>query len=109
VALIDARKALVMFRKLDAPVLGIVENMAGFACPSCGHVEHIFGEGGGERTARELGIPFLGSVPLDAAIVGSGDRGVPVVRERPDSPAARAFADIAAKITEMIGGAPAVT
>jgi ATP-binding protein involved in chromosome partitioning len=100
VALIDARKGLHMFRKLDTRVLGIVENMSGFECPECGHVEHVFGAGGGARTADELGLPLLGSVPLDPAIVIGGDAGTPVVLERPDSPSARAFTEIAEKVAE---------
>jgi len=95
VALIDARKGLHMFRKLDVPVLGIIENMAFYTCPECGHIDHIFGSGGGERTAKELDIPFLGSIPLDPAIVTGGDQGTPVVIERPDSPAGRAFKELA--------------
>ncbi len=102
VALIDARKALHMFQKMDEPVLGIVENMAGFTCPKCGHTEPIFGEGGGRRTAEELGIPFLGSVPIDPAIVVGGDRGKPVVSERPDSPAARAFIEVAEQVARAL-------
>jgi len=100
VALIDARKGLHMFRKLDTRVLGIVENMSGFECPECGHVEHVFGAGGGAKTAEELGLPLLGSVPLDPAIVIGGDAGTPVVLERPDSPSAKAFTEIAEKVAE---------
>ena len=77
VALIDARKSLHMFRKLEVPVLGIVENMSGFQCPECGHLEHVFGSGGGQRTAKELGVPLLACVPLDPAIVAGGDSGHP--------------------------------
>ena len=95
VALIDARKSLHMFSKLDVPVLGIVENMSIYECPECGHVEHIFGAGGGRRTADELGVPLLGTIPLDPAIVTGGDSGKPVVAERPDTPAGRAFTELA--------------
>ena len=95
VALVDARKSLHMFRKLEVPVLGIVENMSVYECPECGHIEHIFGAGGGRRTADELGVPLLGSIPLDPAIVTGGDSGNPVVAERPDSPAGRAFTELA--------------
>lgn len=100
VALIDARKALHMFTKLDTKVLGIVENMSGYECPECGHHEHVFGSGGGARTAEELGLPLLGSIPLDPAVVAGGDSGKPVVLERPESPAAKAFFEIAAKVAE---------
>ena len=98
VALIDARKSLHMFTKLETRVLGIVENMSGFECPECGHIEHIFGTGGGAKTAEELGLPLLGTVPLDPGIVTGGDSGTPVVLERPDSPSARAFTEIAEKV-----------
>jgi ATP-binding protein involved in chromosome partitioning len=104
VALIDARKGLHMFRKLQVPVLGIIENMSGFQCPECGHQEHIFGSGGGQRTAEELGVPFLGSVPLDPAIVVGGDSGRPVVIDRPDSPAGRAFTELARALVANIEG-----
>jgi ATP-binding protein involved in chromosome partitioning len=102
VALIDARKSLHMFRKLGVPVLGVVENMAHFECPSCGHIEHVFGEGGGRRTAEELGVPFLGAIPLDPAIVSGGDTGAPVVLERPESAAAKAFVEMARSATSRI-------
>ena len=102
VALIDARKGLHMFRKLDVPVLGIIENMAFYTCPECGHIDNIFGSGGGKRTAEELEIPFLGSVPLDPAIVTGGDQGTPVVIERPDSPAGRAFRELAQNLVDGI-------
>jgi len=101
VALIDARKGLHMFREVGVPVIGIVENMSMFRCPDCGHVAHIFGTGGGERTAKELGVPFLGSVPIDPLVTESGDLGTPVVMAHPDSEVAGVFRDIAAKI---IGG-----
>ncbi len=104
VALIDARKALQMFRKLEVPVLGLIENMAGFTCPSCGHHEAVFGEGGGRRTAEALGIPFLGSIPLDPAVVAGGDTGEPIVLARPDSPAAQAFRDLARALVERTEG-----
>lgn len=103
VALIDARKGLHMFTKLETRVLGIVENMSGFECPECGHVEHVFGSGGGAATAEALDLPLLGSVPLDPAVVSGGDTGKPVVLERPDSPSARAFAEIADKVIRATG------
>jgi len=103
VALVDARKALHMFRKLEVPVLGIVENMSAYHCPECGHIEHVFGDGGGRRTAEELEIPLLASIPLDPAVVTGGDSGKPVVFERPDSPAAQAFVELAQKLAEQIG------
>jgi ATP-binding protein involved in chromosome partitioning len=102
VALIDARKSLLMFRKLDVQVLGIVENMSAYHCPECGHVDHIFGSGGGKRTSEELGVPLLGSIPLDPAIVVGGDSGRPVVVDRPESPAGLAFAELARSLVETI-------
>ena len=95
VALIDARKGLAMFRKLNVPVLGIVENMATFVCPHCGETTDIFKRGGGERTAAELDTEFLGRIPLDGVIVEGGDAGVPIVVGQPDGPHAKAFAALA--------------
>ncbi|HEX4956071.1 MAG TPA: Mrp/NBP35 family ATP-binding protein [Thermoanaerobaculia bacterium] len=95
VALIDARKGLAMFRKVNVPVLGIVENMSGFACPHCGEVTDVFKRGGGERTATLLEAPFLGAVPLDPAIMEGGDRGVPIVVAAPSGPHAASFRAIA--------------
>lgn len=102
VALIDARKSLHMFRKLETPVLGIVENMAHYQCPSCGHQEHVFGEGGGEKTASELGLPLLAKVPLDPAVVTGGDNGLPVVVGRPDSPPAHALSELASEVRKAL-------
>src|SRR5260370_12026420 len=91
VALIDARKGLAMFRKVNVPVIGIVENMSTFVCPHCGQVTDIFKKGGGERTAGELGTAFLGGVPLAPKIVLGGDSGVPIVVAEPQGPHADAF------------------
>jgi ATP-binding protein involved in chromosome partitioning len=85
-----------MFEKLDVPVLGIVENMRGFACPSCGETHDIFGSGGGERLAASLGTAFLGAVPLGIAVREEGDRGIPTVIGRPEAPEAMAFERVAA-------------
>jgi ATP-binding protein involved in chromosome partitioning len=100
VALIDARKSLHMFRKLEVPVLGIIENMSHYTCPECGHVEPVFGSGGGRRTAEALGVPFLGEIPIDPAVAAGGDTGKPVVLERPQSPVGRAFTALAEAILE---------
>jgi len=102
VALIDARKGLQMFRKVDVPVLGIVENMSTFVCPHCGTETHIFRHGGGERTARELGVPFLGAIPLDPAIAEGGDAGRPIVVDDPEGPHAEAFARVASAVVEAL-------
>src|SRR5690606_35856563 len=84
-ALIDARKGLAMFRKTDIPVLGIIENMSYFLCPSCGERSDIFGHGGAAEEARKLGIPFLGEVPLHMAIRARSDEGHPIVAAEPES------------------------
>ena len=97
VALIDARKGLAMFRKVNVPVLGIVENMSYFICRHCGEREEIFGHGGGRKTAEMLGVPFLGEVPIDPKVVIGGDSGEPIVVMDPQSAAAQAFTSIAAK------------
>jgi ATP-binding protein involved in chromosome partitioning len=98
VSLLDVRKGLAMFRKMNVPLVGIVENMAGFACPHCHEVTHIFGEGGGARLAQEFDIPVLGSIPLDPETRVGGDSGEPIVVARPDSPQAQAFRRVAAEI-----------
>ncbi len=77
IALIDARKAVAMFRKVDVPVLGLIENMSYYACPCCGHEDHIFGHGGAKKEAQKLGVPFLGEIPLNAAIRARSDAGKP--------------------------------
>ncbi len=93
VALLDARKAIDMFRKTKTPILGLVENMAAYHCPRCGHEAHIFGEGGVRREAEALGVPFLGEIPLSLEIRLSGDRGTPVALG--DGPMADAYGRIA--------------
>jgi ATP-binding protein involved in chromosome partitioning len=95
IALADARKGLKMFEKVSVPVLGIVENMSVHICPSCGHSEHIFGAGGGERMAREHGVRLLGELPLDAHIREEVDGGRPTVIAAPDSARARAYFEMA--------------
>ncbi len=102
VALIDARKGLAMFRKVEVPVLGIVENMSTFVCPHCGKETHVFRSGGGERTARELGTAFLGSIPLDPAIAEGGDAGTPILVAQPEGAHARAFMQLADAVTEAV-------
>ena len=96
-ALIDARKGLNMFRKVNVPVLGIVENMSTFICPHCGEPSNIFGHGGARAEAARLGVPFLGEVPLTLAIRETSDEGCPVVATDPSSSGAVAFRDIAAR------------
>lgn len=98
IALIDARKAVQMFQKMDVPVLGLVENMGTYICPNCGHEGHIFGVDGGRKEAERLGIPFLGTVPLASDIRLNADEGKPIVLAQPDSLPAQMFGRIAEKI-----------
>lgn len=106
IATLDARKALKMFEKVNVAVLGIVENMAVHVCSHCGHAEHLFGEGGGERMAEQYGVPLLGSLPLDIAIREQGDAGAPVVVAAPDSAAAQAYLAAAARLAEALARRP---
>jgi ATP-binding protein involved in chromosome partitioning len=103
-ALIDARKGLNMFRKVDVPVLGIIENMSYFICPKCGERSDIFGHGGARDEAAKLGVPFLGSVPLHMDIRATSDDGRPIVASSPDSVHAQIYRDIAAKAWEQLQG-----
>lgn len=105
VSLLDSRKAVDFARKLNMPVVGIVENMSGFLCPHCGQEIELFGKGGGERMASELGVPFLGRIPLEPVIVSSGDDGKPFVREDAEKKETAAFLEIIKKIeAENRGG-----
>ena len=102
VALLDSRKAVTFARKLNIPIIGILENMSGFVCPHCGKKVNLFKTGGGERAAREMGVPFLGRVPIDHRIVEGGDSGIPFVESFSDSPAAAAFLEIVGKCTGFL-------
>jgi ATP-binding protein involved in chromosome partitioning len=104
IALIDARKGLAMFQKVNVPVLGIIENMSYFLCPHCGERSDIFSHGGARREAARLGTDFLGEVPLDLAIRETSDEGRPITVSQPDSPYARTFRDIAARVWEKVSG-----
>ena len=106
IATLDAKKALKMFEKVEVPVLGIVENMAVHTCSSCGHVEHLFGQGGGERMAAQYGVPLLGSLPLDIAIREQGDAGQPVVVAAPDSAVAQAYRQTARVMAATLAQRP---
>jgi ATP-binding protein involved in chromosome partitioning len=99
-ALIDARRGIAMFRRVNVPVLGIVENMSTFVCPRCGTRSDIFGHGGARHEAERLGVPFLGEVPLDIVIREKSDAGLPVVATAPDSPLAQCYRDIAARVRD---------
>jgi ATP-binding protein involved in chromosome partitioning len=102
-ALIDARRGIAMFRRVNVPVLGIVENMSTFICPQCGARSDIFGHGGARAEAERLGVPFLGEVPLAIEIREKSDAGAPVVASAPGSAHARHFRDIAARVRDGLG------
>jgi ATP-binding protein involved in chromosome partitioning len=103
-ALIDARKGLNMFRKVDIPVLGIIENMSTFICPKCGERSDIFGHGGAKAEAEALGITFLGGIPLHMDIRAKSDEGKPVVASAPDSPYAAVYREIATRAWDELQG-----
>ncbi len=102
VSLIDARKGLAMFQKVNVPVLGIVENMSYYICPKCGNREEIFKHGGGRLTAEKLGVPFLGEIPLDPKVVAGGDAGVPIVAAEPKSAVTEAYMRIADAVVRQL-------
>ncbi|MGQ0551898.1 MAG: Mrp/NBP35 family ATP-binding protein [Planctomycetota bacterium] len=102
VSLIDARKGLKMFEQVKVPLLGILENMAYFICDGCSKEHEIFRRGGGRRTALELGVPFLGEVPLETAVPISGDEGLPIVARAPESAAAKAFVSVAREVARQL-------
>ncbi len=102
-ALIDARKGLAMFRKVNVPIMGIIENMSTFHCPHCGEESHIFGHGGAADTAKELGCDFLGGIPLHMSVREHADGGDPIVAAEPDSPVSKAYKAIAAQVSEKLG------
>ena len=104
IALLDARKGLNMFRKVEVPILGIIENMSYYICPKCGNRDDIFDHGGAHRTADELNADFLGEIPLDLKIRTTSDGGTPIVAADPDSPHAKAYQAIAAKIWDKLEG-----
>jgi ATP-binding protein involved in chromosome partitioning len=103
VSLIDVRKAVAMFRSLKVPILGLVENMSSYVCPSCGHHDDIFGRGGAEAWAKENGIPFLGAVPLHSGVRAGGDAGLPALVD-PKAPAAvrEAFQHVASELARQV-------
>ena len=104
IALLDARKGLNMFQKVEVPVLGFIENMSYFCCPNCGHRTDIFSHGGARQEAEKLGAEFLGEIPLDIRIRETSDAGTPIVVEDPTSPLAQAYMQIAARVWEKLSG-----
>jgi len=102
IALLDARKGLKMFEKVDVSVLGIIENMSTHICSQCGHEEHIFGEGGGSRMSEEYNVPLLGALPLDIRIRQETDGGKPTVVAEPESRIAQIYRDIARRISAKL-------
>jgi ATP-binding protein involved in chromosome partitioning len=106
VSLLDVRKALAMFRKLNVPLLGVVENMSSFACPHCGQQSAIFGTSGGARIAEEYGIPLLAQLPLDPETRVGGDEGTPIMVRGPRSPQAAAFRELAQAVAAAVRAAP---
>lgn len=102
IALLDAKKGIEMFRKVNVPILGVIENMAIHTCSNCGHEEHIFGEGGGERIARDYQTELLGSLPLDLSIRADADRGQPSVATDPESAISQKYRVIARKLVANV-------
>jgi ATP-binding protein involved in chromosome partitioning len=101
-ALIDARRGVEMFRRVNVPVLGVIENMSYFVCPKCGERHDIFGHGGAHQEADKLGVPFLGEVPLHMAIRETSDSGRPVVATDPDGPHAKIYREIAGRVRDQL-------
>lgn len=102
IALLDARKGLNMFKKVNVPILGMVENMSMFVCPDCGHEAHIFSHGGASKAADELGVPMLAEVPLDLEIRQTTDVGKPMVISNPDSPQSKVYRSLADNVWQAI-------
>ena len=103
VAAVDDNRQTEGVRKVQVPVLGMIENMSAFVCPHCGETTKVFGPGGAESEAARLGVPLLGSIPIDPRIATGGDAGTPIVSEIPDSPAAVAFLKVAGRLREALG------
>lgn len=101
-ALIDARRGVAMFKKVDVPVLGVIENMSYFQCPKCGTRSDIFGHGGARGEAEKMGVPFLGEIPLHMEIRAASDAGAPVLVSEPEGPHARIYREIATKVRDRL-------
>jgi ATP-binding protein involved in chromosome partitioning len=102
VALADTKRAVAMYRKLNIPTLGLIENMSHFVCPGCGRESDLFGKGGGEQLATDMKVPFLGRVPLYEPVRRGGDAGTPIVMSEPESPAAQAFVAAAERVAQQV-------
>jgi ATP-binding protein involved in chromosome partitioning len=109
VSLKIARRGLRMFETVHVPILGIIENMSTFTCPHCGQGTDVFRSGGGERMSRQIGVPFLGSLPLDTDVVAGGDEGRPILIDKPDSVSAQAYLAIATELADQLNGLPTST
>ena len=109
IALMDAIKGIEMFGKVDIPVLGIIENMSVYQCPECGHISHLFGQGGGARVAKDLGVPLLGELPLSMSIREQADGGKPTVRAEPDSAISHLYRDAARHMVARLWDAKKTT
>jgi ATP-binding protein involved in chromosome partitioning len=103
----DSLRGAKMFQRMDVPVLGIVENMSYFQCPDCGKKSNLFGSGGGERLANELGIPLLAEIPLYAQVLQGGDAGQPIIVAEPVSPAGKALTDLGGRVAGILSGSNA--
>lgn len=106
VALLDSRKSVTFAKALNLPVLGILENMSGLKCPHCGEEIDLFKVGGGKKAAEEMGVPFLGKIPIDVEMVPSGDDGKPIVLSKPESPGAMAFEELVDRVRKTVESAP---
>ncbi|CAK9150039.1 unnamed protein product [Ilex paraguariensis] len=102
VALMDARRGIKMFSKVEVPILGVIENMSYFRCPHCSEPSFIFGKGGARRTAEEMGMAFIGEIPLEGEIRSGSDEGVPIVVSKPDCAVSIAYTDVAQKVVRRL-------
>jgi len=102
IAFLDAKKAIGMFRAVQVPILGVIENMSSFICPNCGFESPIFGRGGVRRATQSMNLQFLGEIPIDMQIRTTGDTGAPIAALHPDSPQGNIFSDIAKKVENAL-------
>jgi ATP-binding protein involved in chromosome partitioning len=107
-SLADVRRSVSFCREVGLTLLGLIENMSGYVCPRCGNHDDLFGTGGGERTAKKMGVRFLGKVPIDSSVVKAGDQGLPSLSQKSDSPAATAFHKVVLAVFEALGDSTAV-